>query len=67
MPQKMRLFSWTFSIMVVDLCMSVCPKICFVNHQVSVHSIRLPKNSTVGDVLNDIKTKVSIYYSLFFI
>jgi hypothetical protein len=25
---------------------------------VSVHSIRLPKNSTVGDVLNDIKSKV---------
>jgi hypothetical protein len=34
-------------------------------HQVSVHSIRLPKNSTVGDVLNDIKTKVSIYYPYF--
>ncbi|BAF20868.2 Os07g0163800, partial [Oryza sativa Japonica Group] len=26
--------------------------------EVSVHSIRLPKNSTVGDVLNDIKSKV---------
>ncbi|NP_001346281.1 Ubiquitin carboxyl-terminal hydrolase 12 [Zea mays] len=28
--------------------------------EVSVHSIRLPKNSTVGDVLNDIKTKVEL-------
>uniref|UniRef100_A0A0E0LHG4 ubiquitinyl hydrolase 1 n=1 Tax=Oryza punctata TaxID=4537 RepID=A0A0E0LHG4_ORYPU len=26
--------------------------------EVSVHSIRLPKNSTVGDVLNDIKSKI---------
>ncbi|KAM0846883.1 hypothetical protein ACQ4PT_055394 [Festuca glaucescens] len=29
-------------------------------NQVSVHSIRLPKNSTVGDVLNDIKSKVEL-------
>uniref|UniRef100_A0A0E0E7R7 ubiquitinyl hydrolase 1 n=1 Tax=Oryza meridionalis TaxID=40149 RepID=A0A0E0E7R7_9ORYZ len=28
--------------------------------EVSVHSIRLPKNSTVGDVLNDIKSKVEL-------
>jgi len=28
--------------------------------EVSVHSIRLPKNSTVGDVLSDIKTKVEL-------
>ncbi|EMS52242.1 Ubiquitin carboxyl-terminal hydrolase 12 [Triticum urartu] len=28
--------------------------------EVSVHSIRLPKNSTVGDVLSDIKSKVDL-------
>ncbi|KAJ1287845.1 hypothetical protein BS78_02G042300 [Paspalum vaginatum] len=28
--------------------------------EVSVYSIRLPKNSTVGDVLNDIKSKVEL-------
>ena len=28
---------------------------CF---QVTIHTIRLPKQSTVGDVLNDLKTKV---------
>lgn len=27
-------------------------------YQVVIHSIRLPKNSTVGDVINDLKTKV---------
>lgn len=27
-------------------------------HQVTIHTIRLPKQSTVGDVLNDLKTKV---------
>jgi ubiquitin carboxyl-terminal hydrolase 7 len=26
--------------------------------EVSIHSIRLPKNSTVGDVLNDLRSKV---------
>ncbi|PWZ40553.1 Ubiquitin carboxyl-terminal hydrolase 12 [Zea mays] len=31
--------------------------------EVSVHSIRLPKNSTVGDVLNDIKTKVELSHT----
>nr|CAD1819665.1 unnamed protein product [Ananas comosus var. bracteatus] len=28
--------------------------------EVSIHSMRLPKNSTVGDVLNDLKTKVEL-------
>ncbi|KAJ1702648.1 hypothetical protein LUZ63_002427 [Rhynchospora breviuscula] len=28
--------------------------------EVSIHSIRLPKNSTVGDVLNDLRTKVEL-------
>jgi hypothetical protein len=27
--------------------------------QVSAHNIRLPKQSTVGDVINDLKTKVN--------
>lgn len=27
--------------------------------QVVIHSIRLPKNSTIADVINDLKTKVS--------
>jgi len=31
-------------------------------YQVVIHTIRLPKNSTVGDVINYIKTKVSFYY-----
>ncbi|XP_072978196.1 ubiquitin C-terminal hydrolase 12 isoform X1 [Typha angustifolia] len=29
---------------------------------VVIHSIRLPKNSTVGDVINDLKTKVELSY-----
>ncbi|KAJ3707257.1 hypothetical protein LUZ61_010962 [Rhynchospora tenuis] len=28
--------------------------------EVSIHSIRLPKNSTVGDVLNDLRSKVEL-------
>jgi hypothetical protein len=36
-------------------------------YQVSVHSIRLPKNSTVGDVLNDIKSKVNICMPYFMV
>ena len=28
--------------------------------QVVIHTIRLPKQSTVGDVINDLKTKVSL-------
>ncbi|KAJ6847904.1 ubiquitin carboxyl-terminal hydrolase 12-like [Iris pallida] len=30
------------------------------NDEVVIHSIRLPKNSTVGDVINDLKTKVEL-------
>ena len=34
--------------------------------QVVIHTIRLPKNSTVGDVIMDLKTKVSFYYYICF-
>jgi len=33
--------------------------------QVSAHNIRLPKQSTVGDVINELKTKVSSFASHF--
>ena len=36
------------------------PHRLFVNSQVVIHTIRLPKQSTVGDVLDDLKTKVTI-------
>lgn len=32
----------------------------FFFSQVVIHSIRLPKNSTVGDVINELKSKVRI-------
>lgn len=30
--------------------------------QVIIHNIRLPKQSTVGDVINELKTKVSMFF-----
>ena len=32
--------------------------------QVVVHTIRLPKQSTVGDVINDLKTKVWVFHAI---
>jgi hypothetical protein len=33
--------------------------------QVVIHTIRLPKQSTVGDVINDLKTKVILLLFVF--
>lgn len=59
MPQKMRCACWPCLFLTLDHFHSIksC-KIC-TYFQVVIHTIRLPKNSTVGDVINDLKTKVT--------
>ena len=37
----------------------------FLNPQVVIHTVRLPKQSTVGDVINDLKTKVIYSVSIY--
>lgn len=61
MPLKMKWVCWLdlSYIFFVNFCLRNSFMFFFIYfYQVVIHTIRLPKQSTVGDVLDDLKTKV---------
>lgn len=59
MPQRRRLPLTFTSSIVITFFYEVFLKPRFIQFQVAIHSIRLPKNSTVSDVINNLKSKVT--------